>query len=222
MAPRLSLSFKLGEIGAERGPATLVNHPLLVGSGKRKERRQSGGRKEKGARRRGRIGQQVAARRRPDSSAAARWSVRRRRAHPVRSPFPREERAAARPAPGRRGDFPRPSLGSAKARSRRAYEGKGTGPPCCCARVRVSLDAVERAPLPYRECQSALTQQSAAAFRRGGGARACMGSGLARRATIPPLAARTQAAHRTRRSALRARLSLGPLGLLGSYVSGLG
>ena len=129
MAPRLSLSFKLGEVGAERGPATLVNHPLLVGSGKRKERRQSGGRKEKGARRRGRIGQQVAARRRPDSSAAARWSVRRRRAHPVRSPFPREERAAARPAPGRRGDFPRPSLGSAKARSRRAYEGKGTGPP---------------------------------------------------------------------------------------------
>ena len=47
MAPRLSLSFKLGEVGAERGPATLVNHPRLVGSGKRKERRQSGGRKEK-------------------------------------------------------------------------------------------------------------------------------------------------------------------------------
>jgi len=39
MAPRLgrlSLSFKLGEFGAERGPATLVNHPLLVDREKEK------------------------------------------------------------------------------------------------------------------------------------------------------------------------------------------
>lgn len=61
---RLSLSAELGEVGVERGPATLGNHPLLV------DREKHDGKAEKGREKkctcpkanyqmRGRIGQQV-------------------------------------------------------------------------------------------------------------------------------------------------------------------
>jgi len=42
---RVSLSTELGKVGVERGPATLVNHPLLVD----REKKDGKAEKEKGA-----------------------------------------------------------------------------------------------------------------------------------------------------------------------------